>query len=110
MNIQQIERQVVDMLTLKMTCGGWTMEPTFDLYDRYGPDETVLKFSQHLKSAETGCITKITHKVTLVFGNNGYDLIADHTMSYPFDMVPGDNFSTLMDELQEEIDFLEEHE
>lgn len=115
---QEIERKVVRHLIRAMKEKGWIItrindggEPDEDTLNPnetqametvFSVDESCIYFRKMLKDKKFGAATGVTHNATIILGNDGYDCIADHSLST--DTVIGDDFEAIMDEVQEYAD------
>lgn len=106
MNVEKrmaIERKVVRKLVREMKKGGWDAygvndgealvrcNKEADVMDAvFSVDESVIKFKKYLAD---GAVIK--RSAVIVLGNDGYDAIADCSVSNP--EIPDDNFDAVMD-------------
>lgn len=106
MNVRQrmaIERRVVRKMIRAMKAAGWIAVRVFDGEENvrcrserevmdaaFSVDESCVKFSKELPSGE-----KLLRSAAIALGNDGYDAIADHSVSDP--NKAGDDFEAVMD-------------
>lgn len=106
---QALERKVVLHAIRTLAQAGWTLAYVDDGGD-FG-DEVIVNTEDEALSAvfavdaSTVCFrkvvgldTEVTRGIVIILGNDGWDSIADHSVSDP--SLPGDNFAAVMDEVQ----------
>ncbi|MCL2874741.1 MAG: hypothetical protein FWF12_00305 [Betaproteobacteria bacterium] len=99
---QAIERKIVRRLIRAMKQKGWNALYVFDGEER-APCKTEREVTDTAFSVDTSiiCFQKL-RRVQIVLGNNGYNVIADRSLSNPD--IPEDDFERIMDEVQEYAD------